>query len=64
MTITHEAKINHINIYPLAKPLSKSEKIHWVGEEQNSKFIQLILTIYQTMGHKENTGDNLINFSI
>jgi len=35
MTITHEAEIKHINLYPPAKPLLNSEKIHWDEEELN-----------------------------
>lgn len=65
MTIAHGAETKHINLYPLAKPLSKTENAQWVEEEgPNSKGTLPILTIAQAMSFRENLEENLINCCI
>ncbi len=65
MTITHGAETKHINLYPLAQPLLRSENTHWVEEEEHdSECTRPILTIAQAMSLKENSEENLINHCI
>ena len=56
MTITHGDETKHINLYPPAKALLRSENTHWVEEEEHdSECTQPILKIGQAMSLKENS---------
>lgn len=65
MTITHGVETKHINLYPLAKPLLKTENIQWVEEEgHDSEGTLPVLTIAQAMSLKQNSEEKLINCCI
>ena len=60
MTITHGVETKHINWYPPAKPLLRSENTQWVEEEEEEHDLEGTLPVLT----KENSEEDLINCCI